>query len=214
MHAGLRETFVPPGPLHGENADQKNNDPIILRSPHSFIIPLSNLPAGTIMAHILIAYATRMGSSAEIAQALANELRATGQTADAVETEKVASLQGYDAVVIGGPMYMGHMDKRIGTFVKRHAPGLSLVPVAAFAVGLAAASQDPEGVAWSEKALYAALDPLRPVTVAVFAGKLDPAKLSWWQRWITKKAKSPVGDFRDWDKIASWARDLPEKMKV
>jgi menaquinone-dependent protoporphyrinogen oxidase len=166
------------------------------------------------MARILIAYVTRKGSTTAIAEAIATELRAAGHTADAVEIEKVSSPKGYDAVVIGGPVYMGHMDGRMGKFVSRHYPDLAGVPVAGFAVGLAAATHDPEGVAWTEKALRAALDPLRPVAETVFAGKLDPEKLSWWQRWITRKAKSPVGDFRDWAAIAAWARDLPGKMNV
>ena len=166
------------------------------------------------MVRILIAYGTTNGSTKEIAQAVAKELQAAGHTADAVEIDKVSSPKGYDAVVIGGPVYLGHMDGRIGKFVSRHYQDLAGVPVAGFAVGLAAASHDPEGVAWTEKALLAALDPLRPVAETVFAGKLDPENLSWWQRWITRKARCPVGDFRDWAAIAAWARDLPGKMKL
>ena len=66
----------------------------------------------------------------------------------------------------------------------------------------------------AEKALRDALAPLQPVAQTVFAGRLDPEKLSWFQKWITKKVKSPVGDFRDWAAIAAWARELPGKMKV
>ena len=67
---------------------------------------------------------------------------------------------------------------------------------------------------WAEKALHAALDPLRTVAETVFAGRLDPEKLSWFQWLAVQKAKSPVGDFRDWAAIAAWARDLPGKMMV
>jgi menaquinone-dependent protoporphyrinogen oxidase len=102
----------------------------------------------------------------------------------------------------------------MGKFVKRHSTELAKVPVAGFVVCLAAVTKDPEGMAWAEKALHAALDPLRPVAGAVFAGRLDPENLSWFQRLAVKKAKSPVGDFRDWTAIAAWARDLPGKMKV
>ncbi len=166
------------------------------------------------MVRILIAYVTKTGSTAEIAQALAKELNAAGHAADAVEIDGLSSPAGYDAVVIGGPMYMGHIDGRVAKFVKRHSPDLAKIPVAGFAVGLAAASKDAEGIAWTEKALHAALDPLRPVAETVFAGKLDPEKLSWWQRWIVKKVRSPVGDFRNWETIAAWARELPGKMKI
>ena len=83
------------------------------------------------------------------------------------------------------------------------------MPVAGFVVCLAAASKDPEGICMAEKALHGALDPLKPVAEKVFAGRLDPEKLSWFQNWITKKVKSPVGDFRDWTAIAAWAKELP-----
>ena len=166
------------------------------------------------MARILVAYISKKGSTAEIARAIGKELQAAGHTADVVEIAKVASPQGYNAVVIGGPMYMGRIDGSIGKFVKRNEQDLARVPVAGFVVCLSAAVKDQEGIAWAEKALHAALAPLQPVAETVFAGRLDPEKLSWFQRWITRKVKSPVGDFRDWALIAAWARELPGKMKV
>ncbi|MGD0081234.1 MAG: flavodoxin domain-containing protein [Methanoregula sp.] len=166
------------------------------------------------MAHILITYASKKGSTAEIAQAIGKELQAAGHAADVVETGTVASLAGYNAVVIGGPMYMGRMVSDVGKFVKRHRDELTKVPVAGFIVGLAAVSKDPAGIAWAEKALHASLAPLKPVAETIFAGRLDPAKLSWFQNWITKKVKSPVGDFRDWAAIGAWAQELPGKMGI
>jgi menaquinone-dependent protoporphyrinogen oxidase len=163
------------------------------------------------MARILVAYVSQKGSTAEIARAIAKELQAAGKEAEAKEMWTVASLEGYDAVIIGGPVYIGRVGG-VGKFVKKHRGELSKLPVAAFAVGLAPASNDTEGIAWDQKGLRAAIGPLRPVAEAVFAGKLDPAKLSWLQRWMVKKAKSPVGDFRDWAAIAAWARELPGKM--
>ena len=165
------------------------------------------------MARILVAYATKKGSTAEIAQAIAKELQAAGHSADAVEIAQGASPAGYDAVVIGGPLYLGKIEG-MGKFVQRHSPELARVPVAAFVVCLAAVTKDPEGMAWADKALNAALDPLRPVAETIFAGRLDLEKLSWFQRFAVKKAKSPVGDFRDWAAIAAWARELPGKMKI
>jgi menaquinone-dependent protoporphyrinogen oxidase len=144
---------------------------------------------------------------------IAKELQAAGHTADAVEIAKGASPAGYDAVVIGGPMYVGKIDG-MGKFVKRHTMELARVPVGGFVVCLAAAAKDPEGLAWAEKVLHAAFEPLRPVAEMIFAGRLDPSKLSWLQKWVTEKTKSPVGDFRDWTAIAAWARELPGKMKV
>jgi menaquinone-dependent protoporphyrinogen oxidase len=165
------------------------------------------------MARILVAYATKKGSTTEIAQAIGQELKASGHDADVAEMGTVTSLTGYNALVIGGPMYVGKI-VGVGKFVKRHFSELSGVPVAGFVVCLAAAEKDPQGMALAEKALHAALNPFRPVAETIFAGKLDPEKLSWFQRWIIKKVKSPIGDFRDWSAIAAWARELPGKLKV
>jgi len=165
------------------------------------------------MAHILVTYATKKGSTTEIAQAIGKELTASGHTVDVEEMKTIPSVTGYNAVVIGGPLYVGRIDG-VGKFVKHHSAELARVPVAGFVVCLAAAAKDQEGIAWAEKTLHAALAPLQPVAETVFAGSLDPSKLSWLQKWMVEKAKSPVGDFRDWTAIAAWARDLPGKMGV
>jgi menaquinone-dependent protoporphyrinogen oxidase len=165
------------------------------------------------MARILIAYASKKGSTTEIAQAIGKELQTTGHVVEVAEMKNVTSLTGYNAIVIGGPMYVGKIEG-MGKFVKSHSAELARVPVAGFVVCLAAAAKDLEGMAWADKALHAALDPLRPVAETIFAGRLDPSKLSWLQKWMTEKAKSPVGDFRDWTAIAAWARELPKKMGV
>jgi len=166
------------------------------------------------MAKILVVYASKKGSTAEIAQAIARELQAGGHHADVSDITTNPPPAGYAAVVIGGPMYMGHIDPRVGKFMKRYAGELANLPVAGFVVCLAAASNDPEGMAWAEKALKKALAPVQPVAEAIFAGKLDPENLSWLQRWMIKKVNSPVGDFRDWTAIANWTRELPGKMNV
>jgi menaquinone-dependent protoporphyrinogen oxidase len=165
------------------------------------------------MARILVAYATKMGSTTEIAQAIGKELNASGHIVDIAEMKTITSVTGYNAVVMGGPVYVGKVDG-VEKFVKRHSTELAQVPVAGFVVCLAAAAKDVEGIAHAEKALHAALAPLSPVAETIFAGKLDPSKLSWLQKWVTEKAKSPVGDFRDWTAIKAWARDLPGKMGV
>jgi menaquinone-dependent protoporphyrinogen oxidase len=165
------------------------------------------------MAHVLIAYSSKKGSTAGIAEAIGKELQAAGHTADVTELGAVQSLATYNAVVVGGPMYMGRL-LGVGIFVKHHTADLGRVPVAGFIAGLAAVSKDPAAIASAGTALREALGPVRPVAEAVFTGKLDPEKLSFFEGWATKKAKSPVGDFRDWEAISAWARELPGKMGI
>ena len=166
------------------------------------------------MAHILVAYATKKGSTAEIAEAVGKGLISAGHAVDVKELRSVTSPEGYHAAVIGGPMYMGKMVGDVGKFVRHHYKSLVQMPVAGFIVSLAPVSKDPLQVENAQKTLQAALSPLQPVARAVFAGRLDPEKLSWLQNWMIKQVKSPVGDFRDWTTIAAWARELPGKLDV
>ena len=160
---------------------------------------------------VLVTYASRNGSTAEIAEAIAKELMAAGHDVDTRDIAGVHSVSGYRAVVIGGPVYMGRVVGDVKKFVGRYRDELSKIPVAAFTVGLAPVSGETE-TRKIVAALHDSVAPLQPVAETAFAGKLDPEKLSFFQRWMIKKVKSPVGDFRNWEIIAQWARALPEKL--
>jgi menaquinone-dependent protoporphyrinogen oxidase len=137
-----------------------------------------------------------------------------GTPFDVTEMKTVTMVEGYNAVIIGAPMYMGSIVKDTGKFVGQYRDQLAKLPVAAFAVGMAPVSNDAEKVAESTKALHASLAPLKPVAATMFAGRLDPEKLSFIQRKMTEFVKAPVDDFRDWNAIAAWVKELPDKMGV
>ena len=108
--------------------------------------PAQDEPAGatsvTTGGRALLVYATRHGSTQEVADAVAEELRASFAEVDVYETSSAPSPAGYDAVVVGGPMIMGwHKDAR--KYVKRHKDQLVAVP---FAVFVTAASLTEDGV--------------------------------------------------------------------
>jgi menaquinone-dependent protoporphyrinogen oxidase len=132
---------------------------------------------------------------------------------DVAEIGTVTSLAGYSAVVIGGPLYMGSVDDAVRKFVGKHRAQLGTLPVAAFAVGITPKSPEPGAVGIAMAALKKSVEPLTPVSSVLFAGKLDPTKLSFIQRKLTEMVKSPTGDFRDWNAIAAWARELPGMLK-
>jgi menaquinone-dependent protoporphyrinogen oxidase len=163
---------------------------------------------------ILVAYASRNGSTAEIAQAVAKELTATGYAVDVTDMSSVTTLAGYNGVVIGAPLYMGNLVKDVATFVSRFKEPLATLPVASFAVGLTPVSEKVGNVDHAMACLHAALAPLKPVGTILFAGNLDPAKLGFIHRKMMEIGKVPSGDFRDWNLIAAWARDLPGKMHI
>jgi menaquinone-dependent protoporphyrinogen oxidase len=161
------------------------------------------------MARILIAYATKHGSTAGIAEVIGKELTAAGLIVEVKEIKNVQSPAGYDAVVIGGPIYMGKVMADVKKFIGRHQDNLAAMPVAAFIVGLSPASKDEKEIEAARTALSDAIAPLQPVASALFAGSLDPEKLGFIERKMIGMVKSPTGDFRDWDAISAWAKGLP-----
>ncbi len=158
---------------------------------------------------ILVAYATKHGSTAGVAEAVARELTAAGFEAEAAAFPAVDSLEGYDGVVLGAPLYMG-VPLDLAPFVARYRDALSRMPVAAFGVGLTPAPPEPkpEHLEQARKALIDSLSPARPIAAALFAGVLDPAKMGFAERAVTRLLKAPAGDFRDWDAIGAWTRTV------
>jgi menaquinone-dependent protoporphyrinogen oxidase len=165
-------------------------------------------------ARILVAYATRNGSTGEIAQAIGKELISVGYSVDVTEMKAVSTISGYNAVVLGAPLYMGRLEGDAGAFVKRYGEQLAKLPVATFVVGLAPKNPDPGAVETAMAALKKSFEPLTPVASVLFAGKLDPSKVNYVMRKFLEMAKVPSGDFRDWDAIKAWATDLPGKLDL
>lgn len=84
---------------------------------------------------ILVAYATRYGSTQEVAEAVAATLREHGLEVDLQPMRKVRTLEGYRAVVLGAPIYIGSLHKDAQRLLSQHREALSRRPVAVFALG-------------------------------------------------------------------------------
>lgn len=75
--------------------------------------------------NVLVAYGTTNGSTAEIAETIAEVLRKDGLTVDALPARSVPSAAAYDAVVVGGGLYAGRWHKDARRFVRRHGKALA-----------------------------------------------------------------------------------------
>ena len=63
------------------------------------------------------------------------------------------------------------------------------------------------------KSLQPIADRIKPRDITVFHGAVDLEKLNSFYKWIINKVESPIGDFRDWDVITSWASSIAEVLK-
>ncbi|GAA5262083.1 flavodoxin domain-containing protein [Methanocalculus sp. MC3] len=156
---------------------------------------------------ILVAYATRAGSTAGVAGAVTEVLRDAGYDVDLSLLNSDLIPEHYDAVILGGPIYMGAM-REVEEYVHAHHAALESRFKAAFAVGMSFVEDDEEKRAVARDALSKAISPFEPAHLGYFAGKTDPAKLSFLQKVALKVVSSPIGDFRDYEAIKAWALEV------
>ena len=163
-------------------------------------------------ASVLVAYATRYGSTQEVAAAVAAALRERGLEAEVRAASKVRSLEAYRAVVLGAPLYMFHWHADAHRFLSRHRQALTQpggLRLAIFALGPWHA--EPKEIQGARDQLNKELAKyawLAPVVVEVLGGKFDPARLDFPYSLIGPLKQMPAGDSRDWAAIAAWAGSL------
>jgi menaquinone-dependent protoporphyrinogen oxidase len=162
---------------------------------------------------IMVAYATRYGSTREVAEAVAAVLREEGFEADLQLARKVGALNGHRALVVGAPLYLGSWHKEALRLLARQQAAVRAGRVAVFALG--PIQDNREEVQAARAQLRKALDSsrLEPLALEVFGGRYDPAKLRIGDRILVRLPASPLhglpaSDARDWPAIRAWAREL------
>jgi menaquinone-dependent protoporphyrinogen oxidase len=164
----------------------------------------------TIMsASVLVAYATRYGSTQEVAEAVAATLRERGLAVDIQPMRDVRTLDQYRAVVLGAPLYMFHWHKDALHFLERYRTALTTRPVAIFALGpFHAEEKEFQEVRGQLDKELAKFPWLTPAAIEIFGGKFDPEKLTFPHNLVPALKKMPASDIRDWTAICAWANDL------
>ncbi len=157
---------------------------------------------------ILIAYASKCGSTGEIAEAIGQTLCEKGASVDVSPAGKVTSLKGYRMVILGSAVRMGSWVSEAIEFAKTNQQTLSSLPVILFTVHLQNTGDDEQ----SRNNRIAYLNAIRPLVNSVgeafFAGKIEMARLSFLDRSISQMMGAEDEDLRDWDKIRSWAQTI------
>ncbi len=160
-------------------------------------------------ASILVAYATRYGSTQEVAETVAATLRESGLEVDLEQLRQVHSIDQYQAIVIGAPLYMFRWHKDALNFLSRFHTILITQPVAIFALGPFHANEEEFQSAREQLEKELEKFPwLHPKAIEIFGGKFDPEKLTFPHNLVPALKKMPASDVRDWTTIRAWANQL------
>ena len=191
------------------------------------------------MNKMLVAYATNSGTTAEVAKAVAEEIRKSGAQVDVLPVAEVGELASYSAVVLGAPMIMGWHPAAL-QFLRRHKAVLARLPLAVFTTCMSLTRFDgtavdgvpvfvdeklavaprkagrltfKEGYAQVKnylRPILKAAGPVKPVSAAFFGGRLDMYRLKWFQAlFVMLVIQAKPGEQRNWEAIRAWAACLP-----
>lgn len=164
---------------------------------------------------ILVTYASRTGTTAETAEAVAKTLAECGVEVELLPMQQVQALEQYRAVVAGSAVRGQRWLPEAMQFLREHRAALAARPFAAFTVCITLAMPGAEKYRPGVLEWLAPVRALvRPLSEGLFPGKLDFDKLPL--NFDTLKLRAtvaagvfPRGDHRDWQAVRTWAESLP-----
>lgn len=158
---------------------------------------------------VLVAYGTKNGSTAGIAEIIGATLQGEGVIADVQPANRVRAVDGYDAVVLGGALYAGRWHRDARRFARRHAKALRGRPVWLFSSGPLDNSADSQVIAPVAQAAAAAreLDAREHVT---FGGRLTDQAKGFIAKAMVRNGAG--GDFRNPERIEGWSRTIAAQL--
>ncbi|MEV5312443.1 flavodoxin domain-containing protein [Streptomyces sp. NPDC052610] len=158
---------------------------------------------------VLVAYGTTNGSTARIAETVADVLRTRGLTVETAPAGAVDDVTPYDAVVVGGALYAGRWHKDARRFVRRHRRALAERPLWLFSSGPLDSSAGERNIAPvpGVRRVMVRLDAQEHIT---FGGCLEEGARGFVARMILRDGRG--GDFRDFPGIERWAARVADEM--
>ena len=161
---------------------------------------------------VLVTAASKYGATAGIAEAIGRTLEDEGLEVEVVAVEDVGDLGSYDALVLGSGVYVGQWLKSARRFVDDHAGEIAEMPTWIFSSGPIGDPPTPE------ESSAVKTDEIVEQTAArehrLFAGKLDKSRLRFGDRAVVTAVRAAEGDFRDWDEIAAWSREIARAVRA
>jgi menaquinone-dependent protoporphyrinogen oxidase len=159
---------------------------------------------------VLVAYASKHGSTKEIAEFIGNAIEESGVPVDVYYVGAVTNLTDYDGIVIGSAVYAEQWRPEAAQFIRLRADVLAEKLVWIFSSGPTGHGKATDllgGFLFPEK-LERYRQTIAPVDTVVFHGNLDLTKLTLAELMIVIGYGGPLGDYRQWDIIQQWADNI------
>ncbi len=166
---------------------------------------------------VLVTYASKYGSTREIAEKAGEVLRQEGLEVDVLPVGPIKDLARYQAVVLGSAIYIGKWRKEAVEFLRTYEKGGDDQPIWLFCSGPSGQGNPVELLEGNflPEELKPVIARIQPRDIAVFHGNIDPGRITFLEKWAIKNlVKKPFGDYRDWSAIASWATGIARTLIV
>ncbi len=187
--------------------------------PHSTTIELPDKIEQAVNMKVLVAYASGHGSTAEVAQFIGERLKEYDFDVTISAVDAVQSAAGYDAYVIGSPIYGGMWLTEFSQFLERFETELASKPLYMWMMCIRILEKDGLEYAQQEYIYQPIVKKLGTREVQFFAGKLNLDKIDWEERWtLAARYEGEVlpgtrnDDYRDWNAIRIWAMKLRDEL--
>ncbi len=158
---------------------------------------------------VLVAYASKHGSTAEIAEAIGATLREAGLAVVVTRAAEARQVGAFDAVVLGSGLYSATWLREANRFLRVHRAALRSRPVWLFSSGPLDHSAE-----WSEIPMTAHVAAQTAAIGArghrTFGGRLLPGTPGIDEAIL---ATQRTGDFRAWGAIRAWARAIAAELE-
>jgi menaquinone-dependent protoporphyrinogen oxidase len=168
----------------------------------------------------LITYATLRGSTAEIAERIANVLKSKGIPVDTLPVDQVSKekLSKYTSVIVGSAVINFSWLPPATSFLRKNASTLSSLPVWAFSTGCPNTTPKRFQESWNvkEEPQMLEYDIKREVKNirehVLFHGKFLKSHFGFAWRTFWSCFGGKYGDFRDWEEIEHWGNKVGDEI--
>jgi menaquinone-dependent protoporphyrinogen oxidase len=169
---------------------------------------------------ILVAYATRYGSTGEVAEAVGSALQEAGLKVKVACVQDPLLVGDYSAVILGAALYMGRLPGDFHHFLARNRHVLASVRPWFFVLGpLGTEAKDFDAARQQAEKQLGKHSWLRPAALQIFGGRLDmrtlrfPFSLMRHMPAFREQAKAAM-DVRNWEAIRAWAADIARQLRT